>query len=199
MHGAWGATRQGPAWEGGAGPSPAELRGLRAARINICFAGLGRGARPPPEGGGAGGGAFPPLQEGLPAGGLREGGLRGPAPRPPGFLARGLHLRDGDLAPRPLRPLRSPGQEAGRAGSAVFPAPGPPQTREAPSSRELRLGPGREAPRGPGGKCLEKLRANVQMSRASGTGPDARPGPAHLPAPSQEARPRVAPATAGRR
>lgn len=199
MHGAWGATRQGPAWEGGAGPSPAELRGLRAARINICFAGLGRGAP-------ASSGRrrrwrrrFPSAPGGSPAGGLREGGLRGPAPRPPGFLARGLHLRDGDLAPRPLRPLRSPGQEAGRAGSAVFPAPGPRQTREAPSSRELRLGPGREAPRGPGGKCLEKLRANVQMSRASGTGPDARPGPAHLPAPSQEARPRVAPATAGRR
>lgn len=189
MHGAWGATRQGPAWEGGAGPSPAELRGLRAARINICFAGLGRGAP-------ASSGRRRPWRRRFPSavGGSRGrrppgGRVRGRALRPPGFLARGLPLRDRDLA---SRPLRTPGPEPGRAGSAVFPVPGPPQTREAPSSRGSRLGPGREAPRGPAGKCLEKLRANVQTSRASGTGLDARPGPVRLPASSQEAQPRVA-------
>lgn len=49
--------------EGGVGPS-ACIHGLRAARVNICFAGLGEEAWRPAEGGGHGGLAFPSLAGG---------------------------------------------------------------------------------------------------------------------------------------
>lgn len=197
MHGAWGATRQGPAWEGGAGPSPAELRGLRAARINICFAGLGRGAP-------ASSGRrrrwrrrFPSAPGGSP--GRRPPGGRAARPgSPPARLFRAgpapLRRRLGLLAPPgPSGPSGAPGRR--RVGRAA-------QSSRLPGRRR----PGRLPPRascawGRGGRPHEDPEESVwkNFARMCRCPERAELGPTHGQARLTCRHPRRKPGPASRR
>lgn len=155
--------------EGARGPGP------RAARLNICFAGLGRGAPRWWEGGGHGGVAFPSFEEGVRPGSLQKGGppqsmplqelpcLGSPAqwwprpvflglPSPPNLL--GLRASQASLLLKPLGPPQPLGQlEPGSLLAQLLGA--------AACGRSADL------------EVSEKLGATLNISRVSPTGPAA--------------------------